>query len=216
MWIVCWWIVSSLDSFYLQVRNLSYLTLITDKLYKMPWSLLGHVDLDFRMKNFPLLWEFGFGIGEEKQPGYVYLCLSPELMLSRLFSHREPDEHATTRQWDTTAPAPAALCPGQRPTGPDPPDWRGWTGPSSMYLSTSLSPWMNWKGGCGRDWENQDQFSLCFWITWIVWDEGKMHVKVEVLRVRTLTFQKEGHYWVTLTLSRALHGCAAPAGHCQL
>lgn len=75
---------------------------------------------------------------------------------------------------------------------------------------------MNWNGGCGVEWEKQDQFSLLFWITWIVWDEGKMHVKVEVIRVRTLTFLKEGDYWVTLTLLRAFHGCAAPSGHYQL
>nr|KAF6330291.1 hypothetical protein mMyoMyo1_012282 [Myotis myotis] len=31
----------------------------------------------------------------------------------------------------TLPPAGPALCLGQRPAGPDPPDWRGWTGPSN-------------------------------------------------------------------------------------
>lgn len=154
---------------------------------------VGTCWLVFQNREFPFLFcgSLGLGLGKRRQPGcvFLHLCAGLMLMLSHLFSHRESDEHAATHQWDTTDPAAGpALCPGQRPTGPDPPDWRGWTGPSSMYLSTSLSPRMNWKGGCGRDWENQDQFSLCFWITWIVWDEGKMHVKGEVIRVRTLTF----------------------------
>lgn len=166
------WIVHFWDSFYLLVRNLCYLTLITNELYKcraLHWGILTQV-LEWRL-SFPLLWEFG--VRERRQPEGVHMCCCLSALAEhRLFPHREHDEHAATRQWDTTAPAAGpALCPGQCPAGPDPPDRRGWTGPSSMYPSARV----NWRGGsCGAGAGGVGPVSLGFWIPWITWDEGKV------------------------------------------
>lgn len=118
---------------------------------------IGTCWLGFQNEELPSssLGVWGWDQGGEGILVCVCVCgSSAELLLSRLFPRREHDEHAAACHRDPTAPAAGpALRPGQCSAGPDPPDWRGRAGPSSMYPSTSLCQWVGWRGGCGRDQE---------------------------------------------------------------